>query len=181
MPPTPKPDAQRRRRNKSSKSDHLDPEPREVSSIPALPKLAKGRKFSPVVIEWWADVHSSPMSVRYQPADLDALRRLARLKQDEQDSESGEIWRTIAATVVEPGVVEIRVSFTPNTALLKAILDLEDRFLLSPKSRQVARVEIDTKPKAKPLEVVATGTDGTPVAGSGVRRLRAVDDALARS
>ena len=165
MAPPPKPDGTRRRRNGESKFTHVVADAQR--EIPPLPTPPKRRTWDLAIRKSWATIWRSPMAQLFEPADVDALVRMMQLKQDLIDFYAGKPWEAdVKRSKVDQSIVKIIVVMTVPTATLKAIQDLEDRFGLSPKARQLARVSIDVTPSEVPASPPQHGT---------VRRLRAVD------
>lgn len=115
MAPLPKPPEQRVRRNAGQASWRQLPAPRPFRSPPALP--AKRPVWLKSTRSWWGVLWRSPMAAAFLEADVDALVRLARLKDDEARG-------------------------TLPLAALGAMQQLEDRFGLSPKARRALQWEI---------------------------------------
>jgi len=59
MPPTPKPAAQRQRRNRVATAATLDAPP---ATYRDLAELAPGRPWHPLTLAWWRVIWSSPRS-----------------------------------------------------------------------------------------------------------------------
>ena len=114
--PLPKPPEQRVRRNAGQAAWRQLPAAEPFRTPPPLP--AKRPAWLKSTRSWWAVLWSSPMAAAYLEADVDALVRLARLKDD-----------------------EARGALAP--AALGAMQQLEDRFGLSPKARRVLMWEIE--------------------------------------
>jgi hypothetical protein len=106
------------------------------------------------------------MATLFTEADAAATVRYAELLQDEAEMRRGDPWKLeVRRSRSDSSVVTVLVSCAISTAHLKAIQDLEDRFGLSPKARQLARVTIDQQPPEHKQEGHV----------ASVRRLRAVD------
>src|SRR5215213_9442178 len=115
MAPLPKPPGQRVRQGTTQASWRTLPPAEPFNRPPPLP--AKKPAWHKATREWWATLWRSPMAAVYLEADVAALVRLARLKDDE---ERGEL---------------------PATGLI-AMQQLEDRFGLSPKARRALQWEV---------------------------------------
>lgn len=115
MAPLPKPPEQRVRRNVGQASWRQLPAVRPFSVPPSLPP--KKPAWLKSTRDWWRVLWASPMAAAYLEADVDALVRLARLKDD-----------------------EARGALPPSA--LGAMQQLEDRFGLSPKARRALQWEI---------------------------------------
>lgn len=113
MAPSPKPPGQRRRRNVGQSQWQELPGSGRVGPAPDLPE----GDWLPSTLEWWARIWSSPMAAVWLPADVEALVRLARLR--DKDAR-GKL---------------------PQLAY-SAIQQIEDRFGLSPKARRQLQWEI---------------------------------------
>lgn len=113
MPPSPKPPGQRRRRNAGQSQWRQLPAEGRAGDPPALPD----RDWLPGTLEWWARAWASPMATAWVEADLDALFRLAELK----DTASRR-----------PEIVSLHAQITA----------LEDRLGLTPKARRALQWEI---------------------------------------
>ncbi len=110
--------------------------------VPPLPR--KRPAWLASTRAWWASVWHSPMAAEYLDVDRFALERLARL-------------------IDEGGRRPLKVGE------LAAIVSLEDRFGLTPRSRRMLGWAV--------LDAADVATREPPVVGRGsnVRRLRAVD------
>lgn len=113
MAPTPKPPGQRRRRNAGQAQWLWLPVEGREGKPPELP----GDDWLDSTRVWWATLWRSPMATVWQESDVDALVRLARMRD--------EFW-----------CGELPVS------ALAAMQQLEDRFGLSPKARRMLQWEI---------------------------------------
>jgi hypothetical protein len=114
MAPQPKPPGQRRRRNAGqSQWQSLPASGRSRADMPELP----GEEWLDSTIEWWNTIWTSPMATAWVDADVDAIVRLARMR---DEFHRGEL---------------------PVSAF-GAMQALEDRFGLSPKSRRALQWEI---------------------------------------
>lgn len=113
--PLPKPPSQRRRRNAGQPQWRQLPADGRQGRAPGLP--VKKPAWLKSTRDWWQTIWSSPMAVAWEPADVESLVRLARLK-DEFDR--GEA----------------------PTSVLAAMQQLEDRFGLSPKARRALQWEV---------------------------------------
>lgn len=121
MAPQPKPPGQRRRRNAGQPQWKQLPAEGRAEAAPDLP----GDDWLPTTIDWWMTIWSSPMATAWEPADVDSLIRLARLRDDfHRDQLSVSAYGAMQA--------------------------LEDRFGLSPKSRRALQWEI-TKGQVVPM------------------------------
>lgn len=105
MPPLPKPAGLRQRRNRES-TRALLPSEREAAAaeVPALPKLARGKKWNAMVVGWWEAVWRSPMASEYLTADKEALYLLARLHQDFWTADDPKERQQLAAEIRQQGV-----------------------------------------------------------------------------
>lgn len=139
MPATPSPPGARRRRRRESK-DWVALAPRGRTKPPPLPR--KSPAWLPSTRAWWSCLWRSPMSAMYLEADLGGLHRLAYLH---DASARGEL---------------------PPSAHA-AITALEDRYGLSPKSRQSLQWLV--------VESAPALVERPRSSASNVRRLRAVD------
>ena len=113
MPAQPKPPGQRRRRNAGQSQWRQLPAEGRSGAAPALPDL----DWMDETLVWWETIWASPMATAWQPADVDALVRLARLRDADARGEG-------------------------SVAALAQITALEDRFGLSPKARRALQWEI---------------------------------------
>lgn len=77
--PTPKPDAIRQRRNRSTTQATLSADG-QAKRAPAL--LPKDREWHKLTRAWWHDTWHSPMAAEYVGVDVHALYRLAVLIDD---------------------------------------------------------------------------------------------------
>lgn len=86
MPPLPKPEALRQRRNRTATKATLPTEESSASNhVPDLPEREAG--WHPMVVEWWASIWRSPMASEYLDADMrGGLYLLADLHQVRWDS-----------------------------------------------------------------------------------------------
>ena len=133
MPAQPKPPGQRRRRNAGQPQWKELPVEGRKGSAPPLPDL----DWLDETLEWWDTIWSSPMATVWQPADVDPLTRLARLRDADARGEG-------------------------SPTALAQITALEDRFGLSPKARRNLQWEISaaesapaaTKPSKRRLRAV---------------------------
>jgi preprotein translocase subunit SecD len=113
MPTVPKPAAQRQRRNRTSTNAVLPTEAsskrRKVPPLPAREKLAE--VWHPRVVEWWAEVWTSPMAAEYLGADMKGgLYLLAELHQRRwTEADTGALVR-VAAEIRQQ---EIRFGLSP--------------------------------------------------------------------
>jgi hypothetical protein len=113
MPAQPKPPGQRRRRNAGQSQWKQLPAEGRRGKVPELPDL----DWLPDTLEWWETIWASPMATAWQPADMDALVRLARLRDADARGEG-------------------------SVTALAQMTALEDRFGLSPKARRALQWEI---------------------------------------
>lgn len=113
MPAQPKPPGQRRRRNAGQSQWRQLPAEGRKGDAPELPDY----DWCPETLEWWETIWCSPMATVWEPADVDPLVRLARLKDADTRGEG-------------------------SVAALAQITALEDRFGLSPKARRALQWEI---------------------------------------
>ena len=133
MPAQPKPPGQRRRRNAGQSQWKQLPAEGSKNAAPDLPDL----DWLDSTVEWWETIWASPMATAWQPADVDALIRLARLRDADARGEG-------------------------SVSALAQITALEDRFGLSPKARRALQWEISSaevasaaKPTKRRLRAVA--------------------------
>lgn len=77
MPPTPKDQSVRARRNKSSTRAVLSPDHDVVA-----PPLPDGIAWHALTVRWWEDIWSSPMAPEYTDSDINGLFRVAMLYND---------------------------------------------------------------------------------------------------
>lgn len=115
MAPLPKPPEQRVRRNAGQAGWRTLPAAEPFKRPPLLP--ARKPAWLASTRAWWRVLWSSPMAGAYVEADVSALVRLARLKDDEARG-------------------------TLPLAGLGALQQLEDRFGLSPKARRALSWEV---------------------------------------
>ena len=115
MPAQPKPPGQRRRRNAGQSQWKQLPAEGSKNAAPDLPDL----DWLDSTVEWWETIWASPMATAWQPADVDALIRLARLRDADARGEG-------------------------SVSALAQITALEDRFGLSPKARRALQWEISS-------------------------------------
>lgn len=115
MAPQPKPPGQRRRRNAGQAQWKQLPAEGPKGKAPSLPR--KKPAWLKSTREWWATIWASPMATVWQPADVEPLVRLARLRDDDARGEG-------------------------SVAALAQMTALEDRFGLSPKARRSLQWEI---------------------------------------
>lgn len=114
MPAQPKPPGQRRRRNAGQSQWKELPAEGRKGTAPELPDL----DWLDDTREWWATIWASPMATVWQPADVEPLIRLARLRDADARGEG-------------------------SVSALAQITALEDRFGLSPKARRALQWEIN--------------------------------------
>jgi len=119
MPGQPKPPGQRRRRNVGQTQWKQLPAEGRKEAAPDLPAL----DWLDDTREWWATLWASPMATVWQPADVDVLIRLARLRDADARGEG-------------------------SVSALAQITALEDRFGLSPKARRSLQWEISSAENA---------------------------------
>jgi hypothetical protein len=111
----PAPPGQRRRRNKDNPQYRtLDKDGRK-GPVPSLGARPDRKAWLKQTREWWAEIWRSPMALAWLDSDIYVLRRLARYKDDEARGEKG---------------------------LSTAIVNIEDRFGLSPLGRRRLMWEI---------------------------------------
>lgn len=80
MPPLPKRQELRQRKNKASTRATLPSDGQARKRAPRLPKRGEGQgDWHPMTRSWWKDVWHSPMATEYVQADVHGLRRLAVL------------------------------------------------------------------------------------------------------
>jgi len=123
MPAQPKPPGQRRRRNAGQSQWRQLPAEGRSGAAPDLPDL----DWLDETREWWETIWASPMATAWQPADVDALVRLARMRDADARGEG-------------------------STTALAQITALEDRFGLSPKARRALQWEIAQADNVERLE-----------------------------
>jgi len=117
---------------------------RTITKAAKVPQL-RGEEWTEAVRAWWRAVWTSPWSGLYTPQDEAGLRRLAVLMVKQAKVERGE---TVTKTKGEESWEE-PLEFT--AAELAAIAQLEDRYGLSPRARQVLGWdEWDEAPPAPP-------------------------------
>jgi hypothetical protein len=134
----PAPPGHRRRRSRSQNDWRVLDRAGRAGRPPALP--AKKPAWLKSTRKWWATVWASPMAAMYIDADMGALVRLARLQDD------------LAAGRLPPSTHAM-------------VTQLEDRFGLTPRSRQQLMWQI-----APHEPVIPARPDGR-----NVHRLQAVD------
>lgn len=144
MPPPPKPPGTRRRRSSTQTSWRTLDAGARPGRVPALP--VRRPAWQPATRAWWRRVWRSPMAATYLEADLGALYRLAEL-------------------VERFGRGELAVA--------GELRQLEDRFGLTPKARQLLQWQV--LPEAPPAKGSSASAGAPAAAPSNVRRLRAVD------
>jgi hypothetical protein len=127
MPPTPKPPGQRRRRNLSQPQWRQLPARGSDKAAPRLP--AKDPNWLKSTRDWWKTIWASPMAAAWLEADVDALFRLARMRDLEAQGK------------------------LPATGY-PAMQQLEDRFGLSPKARRQLQWEVSQAEQAEQASVV---------------------------
>lgn len=113
MPAQPKPPGQRRRRNAGQSQWKQLPADGRKGDAPRLPDY----EWHEETLAWWGTIWVSPMATVWEPADVEPLVRLARLKDADNRGEG-------------------------SVAALAQITALEDRFGLSPKARRALQWEI---------------------------------------
>lgn len=139
----PKPPGQVRRRHADQPGWKTIPADGSGLAPPPLP--ARDPDWTERTIDWWREVWASPMAVIWLPGDMGALHRLAELMARSHDGD---------------------LSVAPE------IRHLEDRFGLTPRSRQMLRWQVGQPDKS--AEPEAEKANKQPPAAA-VRRLRAVD------
>jgi hypothetical protein len=102
-----------------------------MGKAPALPK----REWLPATTAWWQTIWASPMAVAWLDADVDALTRLAILRDDFARGDAPAI-------------------------ALGAMQQLEDRFGLSPKARRALQWEVAQAAEPVPVTLASV----TPLA-----------------
>lgn len=102
MPAAKKDPSVRQRRNVASSAATLS------GSVPTgpAPKLPTTREWSPLTLEWWADLWASPMSHEYHVSDRHQILVLAMLMDDFFTAES----RTMRTTI-SPEIRQHRTAF----------------------------------------------------------------------
>ena len=150
MAPPPKPPGTRRRERPNAIKWRTFAAAPRTGATPPLPARRPG--WSPSTRAYWRRLWRSPMSAAYLEADLGALYRLAEL-------------------VEQHARGELAVSG------LTAIQSLEDRFGLTPRSRQILQWQVLAQGEAAPTPAAAAEVVLAPKGPqpSSVRRLRAVD------
>lgn len=124
MPAQPKPPGQRRRRNAGQAQWKQLPAEGPRGSAPKLP--SKKPAWLKSTREWWVTIWASPMATVWEPADVDALVRLARMR--DEDARNGV-----------------------GSSVLAQMTALEDRFGLSPKARRALQWEIQSGDNVSPI------------------------------
>src|SRR5262245_41226560 len=145
MPTTPKPPGQRRRRNVQQQQWRTFSKAR-AGAVPPLPKRTP--TWSRSTVAWWRRVWRSPMATAYLDVDVGALHRLAELVERGARGELGG-------------------------SQLAAMTQLEDRFGLTPKARQILSWQVLAADG--PQAPAASSTSSATAPAANVRRLRAVD------
>jgi hypothetical protein len=141
VPANPAPPGARRQRRRGSR-DWITLDAAGGRRAPALPR--RSRPWLASTREWWARVWASPMAGAYLEADLGGLHRLA---------------------VLQEGIARGELPAAAHAA----VTALEDRYGLSPASRQRLQwLVIDAQPRL---------VEQPRPPSSSVRRLRAVDPA----
>lgn len=130
MAPISKPPGQRRRRNAEQPQWRRLPVDGEAPQAPDLPG-----DWLPSTIEWWAEIWRSPMASAWLPADVGALRRLARLRDADERGQGVAV-------------------------ALPAMQQLEDRFGLNPKARRNLQWEVAQAQAAQPPPKRASAAGG---------------------
>lgn len=74
--PTPRPAAERRRRNRVAGARKLSLAAAAELEVPELPAV---REWHPLTLAWWADVWRSPMAPEFDSSDIHGLYVLAAL------------------------------------------------------------------------------------------------------
>jgi hypothetical protein len=155
VPTAPKPPGQRRRRNLDAPRWRTFDAGARKGRVPPLP--ARRPAWSASTRAWWRRVWRSPMSAAYLEADLGALFRLAEL-------------------------VELFARGSSSASLIAEQRQLEDRFGLSPKARQLLQWQVLAAGAGdSPASSSSAAASGSSSAPSNVRRLRAVDPKAAAS
>lgn len=95
MPVLPKHPSTRARRNRSSTSATLVPNPK--IRAPALPK--RGTAWHPMTRQWWRDVWASPMAPEFDPSDKHGLLMLAAIVDDFWTADNSRSRRDAAAEI----------------------------------------------------------------------------------
>lgn len=126
MAPLPKPRGQTRRRNVDQPNWKQLPADGRKGKAPELPK----HEWLDSTKAWWETLWSSPMAAAWLDADVDALARLAFLRDD------------------------FARGGAPATCL-PAMQALEDRFGLSPKARRALQWEIAKEALPEPVTLAA--------------------------
>jgi hypothetical protein len=81
--PAPKPDAERRRRNKVAPIRQLSP-----ANAPIRPQLPTTHEWKPQTVDYWSHFWESPMAGEVEASDVDELLMLARVVDDFWSAES---------------------------------------------------------------------------------------------
>lgn len=95
MPAAKKHPSVRARSNRASTAATLSDTPR-IGETPALPGV---REWSPLTLEWWADLWASPMSAEYHASDRHQVLVLAMLMDDFFTADSRTMRTTISAEI----------------------------------------------------------------------------------
>lgn len=141
--------------------------PPPPAKAPALPKRAHG-SWHAATKRWWSTVWSSPWSGIYTEQDRAGLERLALLIDKQARSADGELVTKHMAS----GPVEIPLELT--AAEMGQMAALEDRFGLSPRSRQVLGWESASEQTGESKRRVEAPAAAPSVGKDRRDRLRAV-------
>lgn len=129
MPPYPKPDAERVRRNAPQFSWTILPAAGREGDPPVLPK---GRRWKAATREWWAKLWATPQATQWREDDSE-LHRLALLHE--------LVWASDA----------------PAATLLAEMRQIEDRHGLNPKAMLQLRWMVEATPEPAQRKVKPTG------------------------
>jgi hypothetical protein len=130
MPPIPKPDALRQRRNKSATKATLPSQEQSAKNrVPELPKKPGG--WHAMTKDWWSTVWRSPMAGEYLGPDISGgLYMLAFLHE--------AYWQTLAIAGFDAAVVAGRLKELASEIRLQEV-----RFGLSPVDRRRLQWEVE--------------------------------------
>jgi len=165
MPPLPKPDHLRQRRNKvpppaqlptaaESADNEVPPLPdREPTESPYLDQARKPQPWHPMVLEWWASVWRSPMASEYLDADMKGgLYMLADLHQARWDvrGDASKL-RELAAEI---RLQEVRFGLSPaDRSRLRWAIDQGERAAEQTEARREKKAPKATKDPRSLLKV----------------------------
>ena len=144
MPPAPKSNATRQRRNKTSTAATLERD----HDVPTPPLPERGEPWHPMTEQWWADVWASPMAPEFEKtSDTHGLNVLAALHDD--------FWN---APADKP---RLRAELAAEIRLQ------EQRFGLSPIDRRRLQWEIEKGEQASERTRKRKAAGETPAPSSG--------------